>query len=99
MAKTLRWDFGRTRVQLGAREVVKRKRDSKAEYQRRMALGNARGLSKAQARGHRRAKEAKVARNRAEKALEDAKLQMGLRFLRKEKSFTKAAKEAHISPE
>jgi hypothetical protein len=79
--------------------VVKRKRDFQAEYRRRVERALARGLSKAQARGHRRATEAKTTKNRAEKALDDAKLQMGLRFLRKEKSFTKAAKEAHISPE
>jgi hypothetical protein len=79
--------------------MVKRKRDFKAEYRRRVERALAKGLSKAQARGHRRATEARVAKSRAEKALEDAKLQMGLRYLRKEKSFSKAAKEAHISPE
>lgn len=79
--------------------MVKRKRDSKAEYKRRIALGEARGLSRSQARGHRRATEAKVAKSRAEKALEDAKLQMGLRYLRKGKAFGKAAIQAHISPE
>ncbi len=79
--------------------MVKRKRDFKAEYRRRIERALAKGLSKAQARGHRRATEARGAKSRAEKALEDAKLQMGLRYLRKEKSFSKAAKEAHISPE
>ena len=79
--------------------MVQRKRDFQAEYRRRVARATAKGLSKAQARGHRRASEATVAKNRGEKTLEDAKLQMGLRFLRKEKSFSKAAKQAHISPE
>jgi hypothetical protein len=79
--------------------MVKRKRDFKAEYRRRIERALAKGLSKAQARGHRRATEPRVAKSRAEKALEDAKLQMGLRYLRKDKNFSKAAKEAHISPE
>ena len=79
--------------------MAKRRRDYAAEYKRRIARALARGLSKSQARGHRRAAEATVAKSRAQRALEDAKLQMGLRYLRKEKSFTKAAKEAHVSPE
>jgi hypothetical protein len=79
--------------------MVKRKRDFKTEYQRRMKRALAKGLSRTQARGHRRPSEAKPAKAHAERALEDAKLQMGLRFLRKEKSFNKAAREAHISPE
>ena len=75
------------------------KRDHAAEYRRRIKRALAKGLSKSQARGHRRATEAKVAKSRTEKVLDDAKLQMGLRFFRKEKSFSKAATEAHISPE
>jgi hypothetical protein len=77
----------------------KRKRDYRAEYRRRIERAMARGLSRSQGRGHRRASEAKVIKSRAERALEDAKLQMGLRYLRKDKSFSKAAKQAHISPE
>jgi hypothetical protein len=79
--------------------MAKRKRDFKAEYRRRIERALANGLSRAQARGHRRASEAKIIQTRAQRKLEDAKLQMGLRFLRKEKNFTLAAREAHISPE
>jgi len=77
----------------------RRDRDHTAEYRHRIAQGMARGLTRSQARGHRRAAEAIVAKSRKQRALEDAKLQMGLRYLRKEKSFTKAAREAHVSPE
>ncbi len=79
--------------------MVKRKRNYKTEYRRRIKLGKLKGLSKAQARGHRRAVELAPSRQRAERSLEDAKLQLGLRFLRKTRNFTRAAKEAHISPE
>lgn len=79
--------------------MVKRKRDFKAEYRRRIERALAKGLSRSQARGHRRAREIKTTKSRAERAMEDAKIQTGLRFLRKNKSFNKAAKEAHISPE
>jgi len=77
----------------------RRDRNHTAEYRHRIAQGMARGLTRSQARGHRRAAEAIVAKSRKQRALEDAKLQMGLRYLRKEKNFTKAAKEAHVSPE
>lgn len=74
-------------------------RDYAAEYRRRIARGVAKGLSKSQARGHRRASEGKTALSVKERALEDAKLQLGLRILRKEQNLSRAAKEAHISPE
>jgi hypothetical protein len=79
--------------------MASRKRDSKIEYRRRIERGLAKGFSRAQARGHRKPREKKSAKRGAEMALVDAKLQMGLRFLRKEKNFAKAAKQAHISPE
>lgn len=76
-----------------------RKRDYKAEYRRRITRGLAKGLSKSQARGHRRASERKIAKSRAERSLEDSKLQTALRILRKDRSIHNAAKEAHISEE
>ena len=69
-----------------------KKRDYKAEYHRRIAKGRTKGLSRSQARGHRRAEKAK-------RAVEDHKLQVGLRILREKGSFAQAAKEAHVSPE
>jgi len=79
--------------------MTKKKRDFAAEYRRRIQRGLAKGLSKSQARGHRRASEAKVTKSVKQKALEDHRLQLGLRFLRKEKSFAKAAHEAGLSQE
>ena len=79
--------------------MVKRKRDGKEEYKRRIARGAAKGLSRSQARGHPRANEAAAKLTRRISALDDAKLQMGIRALRTEKSVAKAAKVAQISPE
>ncbi len=79
--------------------MVKRRRDSKKEYRRRIARGAAKGLSRSQARGHPKAHEASAKRTKRISALDDAKLQMGIRALRKEKSVNKAAKVAQISPE
>ena len=77
----------------------KRNRDFAAEYRRRIQRGLSKGLSKSQARGHRRPSEVKVTKTAKQKALEDHRLQLGLRFLRKEKSFAKAAHEAGLSQE
>jgi hypothetical protein len=77
----------------------KSNRNYAAEYRRRIERATTKGLSRSQARGHRKPTEAWVTKNRAQKTLEDPRLQIGLRFLRKEKSFAKAAKQAGLSTE
>lgn len=79
--------------------MAKRKRNYAAEYSRRIAKGLEQGLSHSQARGHRRANEAVTPREKAKRKLADHKLQVGLRILREKGSFSKAAKEAHLSAE
>lgn len=79
--------------------MVKRKRDYRAEYRRRIAGARAKGLSKAQARGHRKAGEKASRRTARERSVEDHKIQIALRTLRRTKSVSTAAKEAHLSPE
>lgn len=79
--------------------MVKRRRDGKEEYRRRIARGAAKGLSRSQARGHPKANEPWAKRTGRITALDDVKLQMGIRALRTKKSFAKAAKVAQISPE
>lgn len=86
-------------IYLEAVVAKKHNRDHAAEYRRRIQRGLAKGLSRSQARGHRKPKEAQVTKKRPEKSLEDHRLQVGLRFFRKEKSFAKAAKEAGLSAE
>lgn len=72
-----------------------RKRDYKAEYQRRIASATKRGLSRSQARGHARAGEAPIRRTlRSDDGLEAA-----LRRLRKTNNQARAAKEAGVSTE
>jgi hypothetical protein len=79
--------------------IKNRRRDYAAEYRRRIARGLAKGLSKSQARGHRRAAEAPLTRTAKERALEDTKLQFGLRILGREGNIAEAARQAQISPE
>jgi len=78
--------------------MAKQERDYKAEYERRIARALAKGLSKSQARGHPKPRE-QPTRARKLKPLDRAKLQLGLKILRQEKSFTKAAKAVKLSPE
>jgi hypothetical protein len=67
-----------------------KQRDYKAEYQRRVTCGFAKGLSRTQARGH---------ASRAKPVAGDAKLEKALAALREGKSLTAAASKAHVSPE
>lgn len=73
-----------------------RQRDHKVEYQRRIASGEKRGLSRSQARGHARAHEEPVRR----KALaSDSRLEDALKLLRATGQQGRAAKEAGVSVE
>jgi hypothetical protein len=79
--------------------MVKRKRDFTSEYRARIARGVAKRLSRSQARGHRKPGEASISKRRAERALEDHKLQTALRLIRQGQSVTTAAKQTNTSPE
>jgi len=79
--------------------MAKTRRTYRAEYARRMARGAAKGLSRSQARGHPKPKEAGVSSRRAPRPIEDDRLQLALRVLRQEKSLSAAAKAAKIAPE
>lgn len=80
-----------------------KKRDHKAEYQRRRELGNERGLSIAQARGHARKNEAKISELKRSGIVDRTRkptlelFYLAINGIASGKSFSKAAKEAHIS--
>lgn len=73
-----------------------RKRDYKAEYQRRIANASKRGLTRSQARGHAKAGEASL---KPKSVGSDPKLEAALRLLRKTGNQSRAAKEAGVSAE
>lgn len=73
-----------------------RKRDYKAEYQRRIANAEKRGLSRSQARGHARPGERGI---RPAKARDDDRLDAALKTMRRTGSQSAAAKEHGISSE
>ena len=74
-----------------------RSRDYKAEYARRIASAERRGLSRSQGRGHARHGEA-PAKPRPPVPHDD-RLEAGLRLLRQTGNQGRAAKEAGVSPE
>jgi hypothetical protein len=73
-----------------------RKRDYRAEYQRRIERGLAKGLSLSQARGHPKAGEKPA---RKSNPIPELQFQIGLKELRSGTSLAEAAKQIHVSPE
>jgi hypothetical protein len=79
--------------------MAKAKRDYRAEYQRRIARGAAKGISRSQARGHPKPTEAAVSIKHPPKPIESDRLQLAFKVLRQQKSLTAAARAAKVSPE
>jgi hypothetical protein len=78
--------------------MTKRGRNYHLEYLRRLERASKRGLSKSQARGHPRAGEKSISA-KARDALRDARLQQGLRALRKGDTLADAARSSGLSSE
>lgn len=79
-----------------------RQRDYKAEYARRIARGAARGLSRSQARGHPKATEQPASLKASAlqpKIKTDPVLETAVLAMNRGDSLTRAAREAHVSPE
>jgi hypothetical protein len=79
--------------------VNARSRDYKAEYQRRIARGAAKGISRSQARGHPKPSETVVGSKYTPRPIGDDRAQIAFKVLRQEKSLTAAARAAKVSPE
>ena len=78
---------------------VKRRRDYKAEYTRRIARGSAKGLTRSQARGHPKPSESSVSPRRQPAPLPDQVVQQALQALRRDQGLRTTAKALHVSPE
>lgn len=74
------------------------KRDYKAEYQRRIEKGQARGLSRSEARGHGKPSSSGAAQ-KTDAFKFDRQLEEGLKTMREGKSLSQAAKSIHVAPE
>ena len=75
---------------------VSKRRDHKAEYERRIERGLARGLTRSEARGH---PTAAVAKSKASPLKSDARLEIALRAMNTGAPLTWAARAAQVSPE
>lgn len=73
-----------------------RSRDFKAEYQRRIANAEKRGLSRSQARGHARPGEASIS---SRSGIDPTRFNAALKELRQTGSLTAAAKSQRMAPE
>lgn len=78
--------------------MAKRRRDFKAEYQKRIQRGLARGLSLSQARGHPKPGEASV-RTGERAPSSNPKIEAAVKLLRAGKSQSAAAQEAGVTAE
>ena len=78
--------------------MTSRKRDYRAEYQRRLRRAAARGMSKSQARGHAKIGERRIS-TRAPPKIPDRRLQISLQRLKSGASLSEAAREGGISSE
>lgn len=72
------------------------RRDYKAEYRKRIALGLKRGLTRAQARGHAKAA---VASDERVPPRTDRRLNAAILEMNRGRSLTAAARSSHVSPE
>src|SRR5262249_44931789 len=75
-----------------------KKRDYKAEYQRRIQRGQAKGLSRSEARGHGKPRSG-GAGPKEEAFTYNRQLEEGLKTMREGKSLSQAAKSIHVAPE